>query len=123
MAAENVTPLRGEIWFVKLPVDPADKGLRPVLIVSTNERNRHPRANTVLVAPLSTSIHKQAPTHVLLTPGETGLNEASVVKAEDLTTVRKESLQRPRARLRQLSHARICEVARKVMIAMDCALP
>src|ERR1700750_2498060 len=108
MPIEQGTPLRGEIWFVRIPVYPRDKGLPPVLIVSTNERNRHPRANTVLVAPLSTSIHRQAPTHMLLTPGETGLNEASVIKAEDLQTVRKESLQRPRTKLRQLSNARVC---------------
>lgn len=123
MTNEQVTPLRGEIWFVKIPVDPPDKGLRPVVIVSANERNRHPRANTVLAVPLSTSIHRQAPTHILLSPGESGLSEPSVIKAEDIVTVRKESLQRPRTRLRQLSNTRVCEIARKVIIAMDCALP
>ena len=54
-----------------------------------------------------------------LTPGETGL-EASVLKAEDITVVRKESLLQFRTQLRNLSNARICELANKVKIAMQC---
>ena len=119
----NRPPLRGEIYFMKLPSDPPDKGLRPGIIVSFNERNRHPRAETVLVAPMSTSIHKQLSTHIFLSPGETGLSEPSVVKAEELTTVRKDSLQLPRSPLRSISSTKICEIARKVAIAMDCSLP
>ena len=57
-------PRRGEIWFVKLHVDPPDKGLRPVLIVSVDVRNQHERADTVLAIPLTTSIHKDVPTHM-----------------------------------------------------------
>ena len=66
-------PRRGEIWFVKLHVDPPDKGLRPILIVSLDARNRHERADTVLAIPLTSSIHKEVPTHVLLPAAETGL--------------------------------------------------
>jgi mRNA-degrading endonuclease toxin of MazEF toxin-antitoxin module len=36
---ERPSPRRGEIWFVKLHVDPPDKGLRPVLVVSVDARN------------------------------------------------------------------------------------
>ena len=43
--------LRGEIWLVKLPTDPSDQAPRPVVIASTNARNVHPRADTVLVIP------------------------------------------------------------------------
>jgi len=112
-------PLRGEIWFVKLPTDPSDKGPRPVVIASTNARNAHPRADTVLVIPFSTSTLKDVPTHLYLSPGETGL-EASVLKAEDVTVVRKTSLLPPRIRLRHLSNNRICKLAEKVEIAMGC---
>jgi mRNA-degrading endonuclease toxin of MazEF toxin-antitoxin module len=42
-------PLRGEIWFVQLAADPPEKGRRPVVIVSIDARNRHPRADTLLV--------------------------------------------------------------------------
>jgi mRNA-degrading endonuclease toxin of MazEF toxin-antitoxin module len=113
-------PLRGEIWFVKLPTDPPDKGARPVVIVSVDQRNRHEKADTVLVAPLTTSTHRDVPTHVYLSPGETGL-EQSCIRAEDVSVVRKTSLSEPRQRLRNLSSARVCQIARAVSIAMGCA--
>jgi mRNA-degrading endonuclease toxin of MazEF toxin-antitoxin module len=90
------------------------------VIVSLDARNRHERADTVLVVPLTTSIHKEAPTHVLLTSGETGLQSDSAARTEDVTVVRKRSLIEPRTRLRQIPHKRVCELASKVIIAMGC---
>src|ERR1022692_3130680 len=101
-------PRRGEIWFVKLHVDPPDKGLRPVLIVSVDARNLHARADTVLAIPLSTSIHRDTPTHVLLSAAETGLSADSAARAEDITVIRKANLVEPCSRLRQISNTRIC---------------
>lgn len=113
-------PLRGEIWYVQLAVDPPGKGRRPVVIVSLDARNRHERADTVLVVPLTTSIHKGAPTHVFLPAGETGLQSDSAARAEDITVVRKQSLIEAQGRLRQLSDSRVCELAGKVNLAMGC---
>ena len=113
-------PQRGEIWRVKLPTDPPEKGGRPVIIVSVDVRNRHERADTVLVVPLSTSIHRESPTHIYLAPGETGLQEPSAAQAENITVVKKESLIEPREGMRQISHSRICELAAKVKLAMGC---
>ena len=113
-------PLRGEIWFVQLHVDPPEKGRRPVVIVSLDARNRHERADTVLVVPLTTSIHKAAPTHVFLSAGETGLQSDSAARAEDITVVHKQKLVEPHSRLRQLSDRRVCELASKVNVAMGC---
>jgi mRNA-degrading endonuclease toxin of MazEF toxin-antitoxin module len=104
---------------VRLPTDPPGKGARPVVIVSTNARNAHPRADTVLVVPLSTSVLKDVATHVYLSPDETGL-EQSVLKAEDIAVVPKAELQEPRFRLRSLSNHRICELVEKVRYAMGC---
>lgn len=113
-------PSRGEIWFVQLPTDPPGKGRRPVVIVSADGRNKNPRADTVLVAPLTTSTHKDVATHIYLSAGETGLGEDCCVRAEDLTTVRKESLQEARIILRRLSNARICQIADRARFAMGC---
>lgn len=113
-------PLRGEIWFVKLPTDPPEKRERPVIVVSLDARNRSERAETVLVIPLSTTVHKDVPTHVYLTTGETGLAENSVAKAEDITVVRKSSLSEARQPLRRVSDLRMRELADKVGIAMGC---
>jgi mRNA-degrading endonuclease toxin of MazEF toxin-antitoxin module len=112
--------LRGEIWWMQIPSEPPEKGRRPVIIVSSDARNQHERATTVLVVPLSTSIHKDSPTHTLLQPGETGLAVPCVVQSENVTVIRKETLMPSRERVRQLSHARICEIADKVKIAMGC---
>lgn len=113
-------PARGEIWFLKLQTDPPDKGLRPVVVVSVDARNRHPRASTVIVIPLSTSIQKDIPTHILLPAGETGLQADSVCKAEDISTVLKSSLVAPRAKLRPLPNLRICQIVQAVAIATGC---
>jgi len=121
MAPAIKPPLRGEIWFVQLPVDPPEKGRRPLVIVSLDARNRHERADTVLVIPLSTSIHKaDHPTHLFLAAGETGLSEDSIARAEDVTVIRKANLVQPGSGLRNVSHRRICELAEMVKIAMGC---
>jgi mRNA-degrading endonuclease toxin of MazEF toxin-antitoxin module len=110
-------PQRGEIWFVKLPSDPPDKEGRPVVIVSLEARNSHERATTVLVVPLSTTPAKIA-SHIPLSPGETGLAEGSTIQAESITTVRKETLEEPKQRLRRLPEKAIERIARGVIIAM-----
>jgi mRNA-degrading endonuclease toxin of MazEF toxin-antitoxin module len=79
----------------------------------------HPRANTVLVVPLTTSVVRDVPTHVYLASGETGL-EQSVLRAEDVAVVPKSELIEPRNRLRNLSNQRICELVDKIRTAMDC---
>jgi mRNA-degrading endonuclease toxin of MazEF toxin-antitoxin module len=114
------SPLRGEIWFVQIPTDPTGKGPRPVVIVSSDGRNKNPRADTVLVAPLTTTIRKDAPTQIFLSSGETGLQEDSCVRAENITVVKKLELRESRSRLRMLSNSRICQIAEAVKIAMAC---
>lgn len=116
---QNV-PLRGDIWYVQLPTDPPLKGRRPVVIISSDGRNKNLRADTVLVAPLTTSVHKGIPTHIYLPAGETGLQEESCVRAEDITVVRRETLQQARSGLRKLSNLRICQIADAVKVAMSC---
>jgi mRNA-degrading endonuclease toxin of MazEF toxin-antitoxin module len=118
----KTSPLRGQIAFVALPQDPPGKGPRPVIIVSLDGRNRHPRAHDVLVVPLSTSIHKaDYPAHLFLSAGETGLSADSIARAEDITVVAKSALFDPRIPLRVVSNRRICELAEKVKFAMGCA--
>src|ERR1051325_667072 len=108
------TPLRGEIWFLASPLDPPGKGKRPVIIVSVDRRNRHERALSVLVVPVTSTIHKLFPTHLFFPSGETGLQLDSVARAEDIMAVRKERLLEPRQGLRQISGLRICELAEMV---------
>jgi mRNA interferase MazF len=110
-------PKRGEIWFVKFPSDPPEKNPRPVVIVSVDARNQHPRAETVLVAPLSTTL-RDSPTHIRLQPGETGLAEACDIQAENISTIRKQTLQASRNALRRIGESALREIARSVVRAM-----
>jgi mRNA interferase MazF len=110
-------PRRGEIWFLRLPTDPPEKGHLPVVVVSPDARNLHEKANTVLVVPLSTTAAR-APTHIELAPGETGLGATSTVRAEDISVVRKSSLLERRHGLRVLSESTLRRVARAVVLAM-----
>ena len=116
MIAELPQPLRGEIWNVDFPSDPPGKGPRPVLIVSTNSRNRHPKAITVLVVPFSTTLTTY-PTHIRLSAGQTGLPETSEIQPEQITAVRKEYL-KPRPGMRTQSEGIIAQVAKSVVFAL-----
>ena len=82
-------PRRGEIYLVRLPGHFSDIKDRPALVISLDVRNR--LANDVIVVPLSTTL-RPAPTHVELPAGEGGLNETSMAKCEQVTTLDKSFL-------------------------------
>jgi mRNA-degrading endonuclease toxin of MazEF toxin-antitoxin module len=67
--------------------------------------------------PLSTTL-RGLDTHVRLEPGETGLAETCEAQAENISTVRKESLAPSRSRLRVVSANRLGQIARCVVLAM-----
>jgi mRNA-degrading endonuclease toxin of MazEF toxin-antitoxin module len=114
-------PSQGEIWVIKLPTEPPDKGLRYVIVVSSDAQNHHPRATTVVVVPIGTTIHREP--CVLLTPGQTGLAEASEVWANGITTVPKKDLRAPRSPLRTLSRSTVVKILGCVVRAMGVVSP
>ena len=120
MATAQRFPQRGEIWWTNFHTDPPDKGRRPVIIVSPDARNRHERAITVLVIPLSTSIHKLGPAHMLLPAGETGLRMDCAAQADNIAVVVRANLREPEPGQRMLSHTKICKLASLVKLAMGC---
>ena|SRR5690348_8060088 len=109
-------PRRGQIWFVSFPGDPVGKSARPVLIVSMDGRNAHPRAETVLAVPFSTTL-TDLPIHVRLNPGETGLPETSELQPENISVIRKQSL-KPAPNSRTLGETILRRVARGVVLSM-----
>ena len=118
--ADARMPSRGEIWWTNLPTDPPEKGKRPVVVVSPDGRNHHRRANSVLVVPLSTSIHLLRPANLLLRMGETGLSADCTAWVDNITTVARANLSQPRAQQRKLSNAKVCELAALIRTAMGC---
>lgn len=125
MSTATVTrfPQSGEIWWTNFPTDPPDKGRRPVIIVSPDARNRHERATTILVIPLSTSIHKLGPAHMLLRASETGLRMDCTARADNIAVVIRANLREPEPGQRALSHTKICNLASLVRTAMGCTQP
>lgn len=106
-------PLRGHVYWVRVPGEPAGKR-RPALVLSPDGRNR--LAADVIVVPLSTTL-RPGPTHVRLRPGEGGLPAPSVVKAELITTLRKDRLE-PAALGGPLSTWRLAEIEKAVLRAI-----
>jgi len=82
-------PKRGEIYLVTLPGHPEDSKARPALIVSLDVRNR--LANDIIVIPISTTT-RLSPTHVKLHKGEAGLDQTSMAKCEQISTLDKSFL-------------------------------
>ena len=111
MAPAQRFPQRGEIWWISFHTDPPDKGRRPVIVVSPDSRNRHERATTVLVIPLSASIHKLGPAHMLLSAGETGLRADCAAQADNIAVVLRAHLREPEGGQRALSNTKICKLA------------
>jgi mRNA-degrading endonuclease toxin of MazEF toxin-antitoxin module len=109
-------PSQGEIWVIKLPTEPPDKGLRYVVVVSSNAQNHHPRASTVAVVPIGTTLRQNS--CLQLTPGQTGLAETSEVWANAITTVSKKDLRQPRNPLRTLSRGIVVKILWCVVRAM-----
>jgi len=54
----------------------------------------------------------------MLEPGQTGLDERVAAQAENVTTVRKESLQEARKQTRTQSNATVSELIRMVSLAL-----
>lgn len=74
---------RGYVYWASLPGDKR----RPVVLLSPAARNE--RASDVVVVPLSTVL-REGPWHVRLRKGEAGVAQASIIKCEQITTLRKQ---------------------------------
>ena len=83
-------PLRGEVWTVFTPNQPADPHQpRPALIISADERNL--TEDDVIVVPIFTR-GAIGPTHVPIRAGIGGLDHESIIFCEEITTIDVECL-------------------------------
>lgn len=111
-----MTPLaRGRIYWARLPGDKR----RPVLVLSPEVRND--LASDVLVVPVSSVLH-EGPWHVRLARGEGGLPRASVLKCEQITTLRKDRID-PEPAGPPLADRRMAAVERCVLRAIGVPIP
>lgn len=104
----HAAPRRGEIWTAYL--EPPFKQRHWVLIVSLDARNLSEHAFTVLAVPFASRI-AEAPSTLVLPPGETGLPSVSCLRGHFIMTLPKshlvDRLPRPlsASRMRQVSAA------------------
>ena len=106
---------RGRIYWAQLPGDKR----RPVLVVSPESRNA--LAADVLVVPIS-SVLREGPWHVRLAKGEGGLPRPSVIKCEQITTLRRDRIL-PEALGPSLSARRMAAVERGILRAIGLPVP
>lgn len=78
---------RGDIWLVDFgePVGREQAGRRPAVVVSADGLNDS-RAGVVIVVPCTT-VHRGLPSHVEIDPADSGLDEVSYAKCEDVKSV------------------------------------
>jgi len=108
--------LRSEIWWVDLnPVRGHEQaGKRPALIFSVDLFNNGP-AEHVVVLPITTK-NKKIPFHVEISPHESGLEEKSYVKCEDIRSISKERL---KSRISMVSPTIMTEIEDRVRILLN----
>lgn len=88
-----LVPMRGEVWLANdNPVIPNDPHLpRPVLVVSTNPRNR--ALDSIIIVPFSTRLHNPfSSLHKLVPAGEGGLPKTSYARCELVSNMPKTCL-------------------------------
>jgi len=85
---------RGEVWLVDFGVPVGREGgyIRPAIVVSSDMLNTGP-GGVVVVVPTTTT-RRDLPLHVEIEPGESGLDETSYAKCEDVKSVSAERLVR-----------------------------
>ena len=82
-----MTQRRGEIWLVDFgePVGHEHAGIRPAVIVSTDDLNEGP-SGIVIVVPMTAS-RRDLPSHIEVDVGESGLDYPSYAKCEDVRSI------------------------------------
>jgi mRNA interferase MazF len=82
-----VKPRRGDVWLVDFgqPIGREQAGRRPALVVSADPLNSGP-AGVVIVVPITTA-RRGLPSHVEIEPGESGLDDVSYAKCEDVKSI------------------------------------
>jgi mRNA interferase MazF len=87
-----VSPRRGDVWLVDFgePVGREQAGTRPAVVVSADELNEG-RGGVVIVIPTTTT-PRPLPTNIEIDPEESGLDEVSYARCEDIKSISQKRL-------------------------------
>ena len=107
---------RGELWLVDFgePVGREQAGLRPAVVVSADGLNDGP-AGVVMVVPV-TSARRGLPSHTEIDQPDSGLDQISYAKCEDLKSI---SDRRLRHRLGVVEAGVMVEIERVFRYLLD----
>lgn len=103
---------RGQIWLADfgVPVGHEQGKVRPALIVSSDNWNGH--ASTLTVLPITRTSH-DFPTRIELeATAQTGLDETSYARCEDIRSISERQLLRPLGRLDPLVMMSVSRILR-----------
>ncbi len=112
---KGLTPRRGEVWLVNFNPGRGSeqRGVRPALVIQNDTGNIY--ASTTIVAAITSTI-KEFPVTVVLSPGEGGLKQRSMINLAQLLTIDKARLQK---RLGHLSDPVMEQVNEAVRVSLD----
>ena len=111
-----MNPRRTDVWLVDFgdPIGREQSGRRPAVVVSTNLLNDS-KAGVVIVVPTTTTA-RDLPSHIEIDPRDSGLQETSYAKCEDVKSI---SEQRLIARLGAVGEEAMFQIARALQFLLD----
>ena len=111
-----MNPHRAEVWLVDFgdPVGREQSGRRPAVVVSADPLNNS-RAGVTIVVPLTTA-HRGLPSHIEIDQENSGLDELSYAKCEDVKSI---SEQRLIAQLGAVDEQVMFQIARALRFLLE----
>lgn len=111
-----MTARRGDVWLVDFgdPIGREQAGRRPAVVVSADPLNESP-AGVVIVVPCTTT-RRALPSHVEIDAPDSGLDEVSYAKCEDVKSV---SEQRLVAQLGRVAPEALDHIRRILLVLLD----
>jgi mRNA interferase MazF len=111
-----VSARRGDLWLVDFgePVGREQAGVRPAVVVSADGLNEGP-AGVVMVVPV-TSARRGLPSHIEIDDRDSGLDQMSYAKCEDLKSISDRRLVR---RLGVVETGVVVEIERVLRYLLD----
>jgi mRNA interferase MazF len=111
-----VNPRHADVWLIDFgdPVGREQAGRRPAVVVSANDLNDS-KAGVVIVVP-TTTIARGLPSHIEIDSHDSGLDETSYAKCEDVKSI---SEQRLIAQLGAVDEGTMHQIARVLQFLLD----
>lgn len=111
-----MNPRRTDVWLIDFgdPVGREQSGRRPAVVVSSNDLNDSKEGATIVVP--TTTVARGLPSHIEIDPRDSGLDETSYAKCEDVKSI---SEQRLIAQLGAVGEETMFQIARALRFLLE----